>query len=513
MVSCVSEKKSSATHESVQISNQTISQDKSPISKKNTRKAMSSKTLLQDSTSKEKDLTPYWSDYCKEISSHLWLPIETDSPDSDMNLLSSLYKKTVESSWFSTTVLLNRQKNLSLPPIYCPSSITSLVEPTEREVIKTRKIRVNPTAQQRVILKKWFGGSRYFYNAALSRDKTLAEEFAKANPEGRYKSETWITAGKVLTNTCPEWAEEIPYQVKKLAVKECHTALSTNKKLVAKKKRTKFEMKFKSRRAPTQCFAVVASAISSKGIYPTKLGKLHYTEDFPAGEVRDSKFILENGRYYLCLVYKTTARRVENQARRVVALDPGVRTFMTGFTEGEAFKIGEHAFARIARLCVHLDRLMSKIAKTTAKRRYRMRKAACRLRWKISDLTDELHWKTIRFLIDNYDMVLLPSFETSQMSTRLKRRISKKSVRNMLSLKHYQFKMRLKNKCRTEGVAFVEVNEAYTSKTASWTGEIKHNLGSSKTITSDGLTMDRDINGARGIFLRALVDTPSLRNQ
>jgi hypothetical protein len=51
-----------------------------------------------------------------------------------------------------------------------------------------------------------------------------------------------------------------------------------------------------------------------------------------------------------------------------------------------------------------------------------------------------------------------------------------------------------------------------TSKTASWTGEIK-NIGSSKTITSDKVTVDRDINAARGIFLRALGDHPEiLRN-
>ena len=513
VASCVIEKKSSATPESVLESSQTTYQDKSIHSEVSSQEAKSSATSLPDSTSREKDLTPYWCDYCAETSSRLWLPTGTDLPGSDMNLLSSLYKKTVESSWFSTTVLLNRHQNQSSQPIYCPSSITSLVVPTDIVVIKTRKIRVSPTAQQRAILRKWFGASRFFYNEALNRDKTLQAQFAEANPGAKYKSENWMNAGKVLTNNCPEWAEDVPYQVKKLAVSEFHTALTTNKKLVVKKKRTSFEMKFKSRRAPTQCFDVVASAISSKGIYPTKLGKLHYTEDFPEGVVRDSKFILENGRYYLCLVYKTTITRVENQARRVVALDPGVRTFMTGFAEGEAFKIGEQAFARIARLCYYLDRLMSRMSKADAAKRYRMRKAANRIRWKISDLTDELHWKTIRFLIDNYDLILLPSFETSQMSSRLKRRLSKKSVRNMLSLKHFQFKMRLKNKCQTEGVAFMEVCEAYTSKTASWTGEIKHNLGSAKTITCNGLTLDRDINGARGIFLRALVDTPSLRHQ
>lgn len=59
------------------------------------------------------------------------------------------------------------------------------------------------------------------------------------------------------------------------------------------------------------------------------------------------------------------------------------------------------------------------------------------------------------------------------------------------------------------GKTLVRVCEAYTSKTASWTGELC-NVGSSKTIRSEGVVVDRDINGARGIFLRALVDSPAL---
>ena len=59
----------------------------------------------------------------------------------------------------------------------------------------------------------------------------------------------------------------------------------------------------------------------------------------------------------------------------------------------------------------------------------------------------------------------------------------------------------------------LDVCEAYTSKTVSWTGELV-NIGGRKVISSkvDGQKMDRDINGARGIFLRALVDKPWMRN-
>ena len=57
------------------------------------------------------------------------------------------------------------------------------------------------------------------------------------------------------------------------------------------------------------------------------------------------------------------------------------------------------------------------------------------------------------------------------------------------------------------------VNEAYTSKTCSWSGEIVPNLGGRRVVAgSDGVRVNRDINGARGIFLRALGDTPALRD-
>ncbi|MFB2981312.1 zinc ribbon domain-containing protein [Microseira sp. BLCC-F43] len=56
-----------------------------------------------------------------------------------------------------------------------------------------------------------------------------------------------------------------------------------------------------------------------------------------------------------------------------------------------------------------------------------------------------------------------------------------------------------------------QVNQAYTSKTESLHGEIVQNLGGAKVIkSSDGFFINRDLNGARGIFLGALVDTVRL---
>ena len=48
------------------------------------------------------------------------------------------------------------------------------------------------------------------------------------------------------------------------------------------------------------------------------------------------------------------------------------------------------------------------------------------------------------------------------------------------------------------------MNEAYTSKTCSECGYLKRNLGGSKVYHCDecGSVMDRDVNGAKNIFLK-----------
>ena len=141
-----------------------------------------------------------------------------------------------------------------------------------------------------------------------------------------------------------------------------------------------------------------------------------------------------------------------------------------------------------------------------------MRRAANRMRLRIESLVQELHRQAARFLVDSFDVILLPGFETSEMVVRGKRRIRSKTVRNLLTLAHYRFGMFLRHKARETGAIVLSVNEAYTSKTVSWTGELLENLGgASVVVAQDGERMDRDYNGARGIYLRALGDIPALR--
>jgi putative transposase len=75
----------------------------------------------------------------------------------------------------------------------------------------------------------------------------------------------------------------------------------------------------------------------------------------------------------------------------------------------------------------------------------------------------------------------------------------------MLTWSHYRFKLLLKAKARAyPWVRVHDVNEAYTSKTCGHCGIIKNNLGGAKVFRCAhcGLEADRDVHGARNIYLR-----------
>jgi len=127
-------------------------------------------------------------------------------------------------------------------------------------------------------------------------------------------------------------------------------------------------------------------------------------------------------------------------------------------------------------------------------------------------LIDELHWKVANYFVQNFDVILLPTFDTGQMAKKAKRKIHSKSVRMMMTFSHYKFKQRIKQKAFELGKTVVDVCEAFTTKTNSWTGDMWSNLGGAKNVNINGTKINRDLNGARGIFLRALSDTTWIRN-
>ena len=310
------------------------------------------------------------------------------------------------------------------------------------------------------------------------------------------------------------WLGDIPYQIKKMAVCDAFDALTSN---LAKTKKTAkpFELKFRSRKNPTQSIFIPKSAVKDKGIYVRLMKQMRMAEHLPE-DIKDCRLIKENNQWFLKVPYTTKISFTESQGK-TIALDQGLRTFLTGFSEDEVFQIGDKCLSRITRLCLSAGKIISKMKllpkqKRRSKKVCKYRKALMRIKSKINNLIDELHFKSINYIVNTYDIILLPNFNVSDMVSKTKRKIQSKSVRSMMGLRFHQFAQRLIAKAEVLGKQVIRMSEAYTSKVVSWTGEVNNKLGSAKKVSANGLTMNRDINGARGIFLKALVDSPSFIN-
>nr|DAX55645.1 MAG TPA: endonuclease [Caudoviricetes sp.] len=459
-------------------------------------KKKSSKTLVQVTTSNNQ----FYDDACSEISSHLLSPTEIDSSVSDLSCLNSSSRGVEVKSWFLANQRIATSVNSR--KIYSQYFKTSRSEGLDLSVtqIKRRRIRIYPNNEQRTILRRWFGVQRLVYNQAIQHYN-----------DKEFDVRHWMKLYDYISSELDmDYVKEVPYQIKKIAVKDAYTSWSTNCKK-AKKSGKPFSLRFKSRKDKVQSCSIPKVAVSTLGIYHTISGRMKFSETdwFAKSEISDSRLICDHGRWFVSIPRKITTQSTSETQGGAVAVDPGIRNFGTYFsTDGRFGWVGQRAFERILKLNLRIDKIKSIIAKTEDKLyKFRLRRSIDRLYHKIRDLVDELHWKFINFLTKEFYVVIFPPFNVSDMVKTSGRKIRKVVVRSMMSLRFYEFKERLKKKCKERHVLFIEQNEAWTSKTNSFNGEVMTNIGSREFFTYQGLRINRDVNGSRNILLRAMRDS------
>ena len=269
------------------------------------------------------------------------------------------------------------------------------------------------------------------------------------------------------------------------------------------------DAKFRSCRDRQQTIKFNDCNFSSGMWYPKLVKGLGFiaSEPIPQSCIYGTQLTFSKGQWFAIFPAKAEITKLELDG--VIALDPGVRTFLTGFDGHRFVEFGRGDIGRITRLCQHLDELISRSSKAPQKQRKRMRQAANRLRLRIRNLIDEAHKQIVHYLTHNYRIIFLPTFETSQMVSRARRKIRSKTVRAMLGWAHYRFELFLDHQTRLTGTNVIKGSEAYSSKTCTKCGHIHQSLGGSKVFKcrSCGNTLPRDFNCALGFMLRALRDS------
>ena len=448
---------------------------------------------------------PFWNDSIRLLSEQSWLPLHDLTP-------------VKSNSWVTVYVYRERQE-FNLRPSYTPPV-------GDPDALRAFKIRLYPTPEQMIILKRWAETSRCTYNWCC--DLIASGTVTLTDPvTGKYRPDDAIK--KDLRHHCvnrsafpePEmqWVFETPSSIRDEAMSDLLKAYKTCFALARNRRINHFTMTHRLKNDPSQSMVVCHRYIKVKSkmivkFFPTFMkDAIICAEEIPP--IRHDcrlQWLPQLNQFYLCIPCNLPSPDQDlisiRPYERVIALDPGVRTFMTGYDpKGLCFKWGHSDINKIYRLCFYLDRLQSLWSEKYIgyKRRYRLKKAGARLRMKIRNLVDDAHKKLANFLCKHYDLIMLPKFETSQMVIKRKRKIKSKTARAMLTWAHYRFRQRLIAKAREYSGCWIKiVDEAYTSKTCGRCGHLNERLGGKKVFhcSQCELTIDRDINGARNIFLK-----------
>ena len=91
-------------------------------------------------------------------------------------------------------------------------------------------------------------------------------------------------AAKIILASLPDWAKDIPYQVKKIAVEDAYKSFSNGIRKF-KKENKPFQLQYRSRKDTKQSCFIPSSALlqdgDSFGIYKTITNKLKVSENLP----------------------------------------------------------------------------------------------------------------------------------------------------------------------------------------------------------------------------------------
>jgi putative transposase len=504
-----------ATVESHQETKRMTLNDKFSICSPFTQNMTLLQTLEADLTSRGRVLKPFWNALSVETSKKLWLPTKTDSADLALNSFNTSSQSIVEDkSWFST--ILHTPQKPSLPTTFFKYLQSSQPASTDSEStnVRSKRIRLFPDKNQKDTLKEWFGITRWFYNRTI--------DYIETRRQNNESFQTFQTVRNNLRNKetrkfdIPEWINhKLPSKVIVGAIEDCCNAYKSS---FAKYKSSKnpFTIHYRTKKSGLQSLNLELGCFGkNNAILPTFLGKnlkVQFKKNHKTVNLCDMEAINhgcrlvseDNGRLYFLMI-PTDVKVDEKQVNsNVISLDSGIRTFLTGYSPSHhVIEIGSNTGEHLLKYLDRQDMLHSVMSAQNNKRkltRYRRRYGMISRR--LTHLTDDLHWKSIKYLTNHYGLVVLSDFRVSEL-IKLKK-LNRKSKRIMTLQSHYKFRVRLEQKCKQKGVQLYVVDESYTSKTCTNCGSLHSNLGGSKEYrcVNCGISLDRDVNGARNIFIK-----------
>ncbi|AAS54227.1 AGL264Wp [Eremothecium gossypii ATCC 10895] len=383
-----------------------------------------------------------------------------------------------------------------------------------------KTVRIYPTSKQKEILHLWLTATRHMYNLAVAERIRLGKEAKENGTKVKMKLKHLREVMPLKKNFDYErdpkltYLKNVPFLIKDNGLRDFDKDYRTN---LAKSKNTLRPFKIHFKKIKDKQSMTVEKKVwgLSRGIYHDvfRKGAFRSTEPLPEQLPHDSRLIREHGKWFLVIPYETSGLMPKKEAINAVAVDPGVRTFLTTYDSSQrVLEIGEDGYLKLQHLDRRLRSLQSEIhklrskgivlSKEDRKRKIRNRRTVIsRLYQRKKNLANDVHRKASHLLASKYNYILIPVLNFHNF-----KKTNRRVKANLANMKHCLFVQRLKNKAsHFENTTVIEVDEEFTTKTCSLCG-VRSNIGASKVFKCDNCdaTFDRDHNAAKNILLKYL---------
>lgn len=358
-------------------------------------------------------------------------------------------------------------------------------------------IRVYPTKEQEILMRKHIGCQRYIYNWGLNLNNKLYEKEQK-----KYSA---TELGKMLTQYKKEviWLNEVSNATLKEGLRNLDKAYNNFYKGRAKLP------KFKSKKKSNDTFYSRYDKIKfyeNQTVNLEKIGKVKYKSSYNIDLTQITKFsnpnIAFNGR---CWVLRFGIEIENNHIEltdKVLGIDLGIKQLAIVNEEG----LGTPNINK-TRIVKKLEKKLKKLQRQCSRKyennregvRYHKTKNIAKLELKINKLhrklknirLNHMHQATSKMVKSKPKMIVM---ETLKISNMMKNRHLAKAIQQQC---FYKFIEQIKYKCEWNNIEFVQVPTFYpSSKMCSCCGSIKKDLKLSDRVykCKCGFICDRDKN-------------------
>lgn len=513
--------------------------------------------LVLELISQEKACKPFWTPAYKKLSEKLSLPTKIDFPDLVSNLLKVSLQKPVEKlpySMMTDTKALNK----NLQKTYYQLSTSTVVNKWENEVteqikLKSLKIQLKPTLQQKKILNEWIKTSNYVYNKGIAcinngdkinlislRDKCVTNNTKKNDNNYQIltnnikflnkqikenKDSTHPHILKLLTNALninkdkhklikfennnyvKEWETNTPKAIRSGAIEDICKAYKTGFSNLKSGNIHHFRLGFRKMLKCKKSFSLPSSLVTNNnGILKISPGKL---EDplFKMGkktlkkhkniEIKnDCRIVYYRNKYWIHVPVPTNFNKNKISPSNYCGIDPGVRTFLTTFGNNGVVEYDQNKLL-LKKLNDKIDLLNSKRIRKHNKFKVEERK---------ENLINELHWKSINDILKRNDYVFYGDIKSHDIVKRSNNRFLNRDIND---LKFYKFKERLIYKANILNKQVYNVNESHTTMTCSSCGNL-NNVGKREIYKCESNECNkillRDVSAAKNILMKGILN-------